>query len=101
MLSYRFLLFLIPENSSLHLPLHLIASGFVIFCVSVTHNTPEIANFLIETDVEMHRVSWPRLRYIIHSIKVIVFVVFTLAATILVIDLFWNVAFDFCGFLIA
>ena len=53
-------------------------------------NRPRHADFLINTDAEMKKVTWPTWRELIGSTKVVVFFMFFLAATLFAYDIFFG-----------
>ncbi|QGJ70120.1 Preprotein translocase subunit SecE [Planctomycetales bacterium 10988] len=51
---------------------------------------PKFADFLIATEAEMNKVSWPSRAELIRGSVVVLVTVFLLAAVLFLYDLFWN-----------
>jgi preprotein translocase subunit SecE len=50
-------------------------------------NTPKIAEFLIMTESEMRKVTWPTRREVINSTKIVILLTLALAFLLWVVDL--------------
>ncbi|MCI0342358.1 MAG: preprotein translocase subunit SecE [Planctomycetales bacterium] len=57
------------------------------FVIFVVLNKPRVADFLIETEVEMKKVSWPKGRELVGSSGVVIACIATLAIYLYVVDL--------------
>jgi preprotein translocase subunit SecE len=63
---------------------------WVAICAVVTFlvvNTPKIAEFLIMTESEMRKVTWPTRREVINSTKIVILLTLALAFLLWVVDL--------------
>ena len=76
----------------LNMAIQVISAVVVILICALLHNTPVIADFVIATHIEVERVTWPSGRYVSSALRVTAFFVVGLVLTIMVIDVFWNLA---------
>ena len=56
-------------------------------------NYPRFADFLIAVEAEMNKVSWPSWPELTRSSMVVIFVMFALAAMLLLMDTVWTLLF--------
>ena len=71
-----------------------LAIGFLAFWMM---NRPKTADFLIQTEGEMKKVSWSSRKEIIGSTKVVIVTTFILAGLLFAVDLGFVVVFRFLG----
>lgn len=62
-------------------------------------NYPRFADFLIATEAEMKKVTWPTRLELIRGTVVVLVVMFTLAIVLFVYDLIWQFIFGLLGIL--
>jgi len=60
-------------------------------------NWPTFADFLIQVEAEMARVTWPSKGELWRSVVVVIVLIFTLAILLFVFDLLWLNLFQFIG----
>jgi preprotein translocase subunit SecE len=77
------------------LPLLLVGIGIWI-CFRLV-NFPRFADFLIAVEAEMSKVSWPSKQELYRSTVVVIFVLFSLSATLFVFDNLWGLLFQLLG----
>jgi len=76
-------------------PLGLLVVGLWV-CFRV-NNYPKFADFLISVEGEMHKVSWPVWPVLLRSSWVVILLIFFLAFTLFVFDVFWRYVFALIG----
>ena len=62
-------------------------------------NWPRFADFLINVEIEMSKVSWASWDYLVRATIVVVAVMFLIGAVLFVYDLFWKWFFEMVGFI--
>ncbi len=60
-------------------------------------NWPRFADFLIEVEAEMNKVTWPSKGELIRASIVVIFTIFFLAVILFAFDVVWKFIFDFLG----
>lgn len=60
-------------------------------------NYPAFADFLIAVEAEMNKVSWPTWPELWKASLVVIFVIFSMAISLWLFDIFWSVVFEFLG----
>lgn len=60
-------------------------------------NLPRFADFLIAVEAEINKVSWPSRAELFRSSLVVMFLIFFLAGTLFVYDIFWRKLFQSIG----
>ena len=101
LLVSRVVTHVVGAESRFDFGLQLCTAAVLILIAAVLHNTPGIADFMISTHSEMERVAWPTRRYVINALRVTAVFVLVLVLTVMIIDVFWNLAFDVAGLLVA
>jgi preprotein translocase subunit SecE len=61
-------------------------------------NFPRFANFLVQVEGEMVKVSWAEQAYLVRATSVVIGTMIVLGAFLLLCDLIWVKFFDFIGF---
>jgi len=80
-------LFDFPKSAQLAIPGLLVLTGCWIAYRLV--NWPTFANFLINVEAEMHKVSWPTKAELWRSVVVVIGLIFVLAMILFLFDLIW------------
>lgn len=62
-------------------------------------NWPKFAEFLIDVEIEMSKVSWANWDYLVRATIVVIAVMFLMGAALFVYDVFWRWFFRLVGFL--
>lgn len=62
-------------------------------------NWPKFAEFLIDVEIEMSKVSWANWDYLIRATIVVIAVMFLMGLALFVYDMFWRWFFRLIGFL--
>ena len=62
-------------------------------------NWPRFADFLINVEIEMSKVSWASWDYLVRATIVVVSVMFLTGAVLFAFDLFWKWFFELIGFI--
>ena len=62
-------------------------------------NWPRFADFLINVEIEMSKVSWASWDYLVRATIVVVAVMFLIGAVLFLFDLFWKWFFELIGFI--
>lgn len=62
-------------------------------------NWPRFAEFLIDVEIEMSKVSWANWDYLVRATVVVIAVMFVTGAALFVYDVFWQWLFKAIGFI--
>lgn len=62
-------------------------------------NWPRFADFLINVEIEMSKVSWASWDYLVRATIVVIAVMFLIGAVLFAYDLFWKWFFELIGFI--
>ena len=100
--AYRFYVYLTTVSEVAPEPA--LALGVVLACIGLwigfrLVNWPRFADFLINVEIEMSKVSWASWDYLVRATIVVVAVMFLIGAILFVYDLFWKWFFEMVGFI--
>ena len=85
-----------PEESLIYAAITAVVGLWLAFRVV---NWPRFADFLINVEIEMSKVSWASWDYLVRATIVVVTVMFLIGAMLFVYDLMWKTIFEAINFI--